>query len=260
MEKVRISPVKQQVTTLITVAAAIALFFVSVHFLQLDIGEFMSKFAGASSIIGNFFAFDITELPAILSELFVSVAMALGSLAVGIIISFVLAFLGADNTAPYTALSVGIKALISVIRAVPALVWILMIVASLGFGNVVGLVGMVYPTTGYLTKSFISSIEEQDPAIIETLKLTGATKLQIITEGLLPNLIHPFLSWISIGLERNIAESISFGMVGAGGIGTLIMRAIGKYDYPLISTVIVTIFVAMITVELLVTRMKRNLR
>lgn len=260
MERIRLSPVRQQAINVVTIIGAITLFLVSVYFLQLDVGKFMSRFTGAGDIVKLFFDLNLQELPAILSELFVSISMALGSLAIGILLSFVLSFLGAANTAPYPWVSVLVKAIISVIRAVPALVWILMLVASLGFGNAAGLTGMIFPTMGYLTKSFISSIEEQDPAIIETLKSTGATKLQIITEGLLPNLTQPFLSWISIRLEGNIAESISLGMIGAGGIGTLLMKSIGKYDYPLITTIILTIFLTMVTVELLVTRLKKQLR
>ncbi|MHC5375339.1 PhnE/PtxC family ABC transporter permease [Enterococcus sp. LJL120] len=258
--KIAVSRKKDKLLTALILVGLTSLFVVSLSLLKLDIPEFLSRFKSAGDILPNFLALDFSEISTIIYELFVSICMAIAALALGFVISIPLSFLGARNTTPLPILSGFIKGLVGIVRAVPALIWILIVVASLGFGNTAGVVGLIFPTTGYLIKSFISSIEEQDPAIIETMKATGAGWLQLIVEGLLPGLVNPLLSWTSIRLESNIAESISLGMVGAGGIGMVMTRAIGQYDYAKISTIILVIFITMITFELIIGQIKRAIR
>lgn len=258
-QSIKLTPTKDKIRTLLIVVGLITLFIVSLNGLQLDLDKFMARFANMGTVLSKFMALDLQSMNEIISELLLSIFTAIGALFIGTIFSLILAFLAASNIAPSKILSVVIKATISIVRAVPALVWILMIVASLGFGVQSGLVGLIFPTVGYLTKSFIASIEDQKDAIIETMRATGATWLQLIFEGLLPGLFSVFLSWIAIRLEGNIAESISLGMVGAGGIGMVLTKAIGQYNYPKITTIVLVIFIVMFTVELLVNQLKKTL-
>lgn len=255
-----LSPKRQQWFRSGLIALLSVLFFTSTAALNLDLATFLQRGKIAGRILRKFMVLDIAALPEILPQLGVSLALAVAGLTIGWILSLFLAFLGAANTAPLPLFSGVIKGLVSLVRAVPSLIWILIVVASLGFGNTAAVIGMIFPTTGYLTKSFIASIEEQEPAIIETLQAAGASWGQIIWHGLLPGLKNPFLSWTAIRLESNIAESISLGMVGAGGIGALLTKAIGKYDYGRISTIILVIFLTMVTMELLVGRLKKSSR
>ncbi len=257
---VPLAPKRQRLARAGLIVGLTALFIVSTSTLQLDLATFLQRAKTAGRILRKFMVLDTTALPEILPQLGVSLALAVAGLAIGWVLSVLLAFLGAANTAPLPLFSGLIKGLVSLVRAVPSLIWILIVVASLGFGNTAAVIGMIFPTTGYLTKSFIASIEEQDEALIETMQAAGASWGQIIWHGLLPGLKNPFLSWTAIRLESNIAESISLGMVGAGGIGALLTRAIGKYDYPRISTIILVIFLTMVTMELLVGRLKKNSR
>lgn len=259
-KKITLSTKQEKQRILLLIIGLSSLFIISTILLNLELVTFFQRFASAGEVITKFLTLDFTDFGSILAELFTSICMAIAGLTIGILLSIPLSFLGAANTTPVPILGAFIKGTVAIIRGVPALVWILIVVASLGFGNTSGVIGLVFPTLGYLTKSFISSIEEQDETIIETMNALGADWLQLIIEGLVPGLVNPFLSWISIRLEGNIAESISLGMVGAGGIGMLLTKAIGQYNYGKISTIILTIFVTMVTVELLVGRIKKTIR
>lgn len=260
MHKIPISTKREKVTLILWIALLTIVFFLSLHFLSLNLAIFISRFGNVGRVLRNFMIVDLTDLSEILTELFVSICIAIEGLALGFVLSIPLSFLGAENTTPHPVVATAIKVMVSIIRAIPALVWILMIVSSLGFGNTAGVIGIVFSTIGYLVKSFISSIEEQNPAIIETMNATGAGWFQMITEGLLPNLKNSFLSWSSIRLEANIAQSISMGMIGAGGIGMLLVRATGQYDYGTVSTIIISIFITMLSVEFLIGKVKRRIR
>jgi phosphonate transport system permease protein len=125
-----------------------------------------------------------------------------------------------------------------------------MVVASLGFGATAAVVGLVFSTVGYLARAFISTIEEQEHAVIDAMRATGAGRMQIITHGLLPAVFTGFVAWVAIRFEANVADSVSLGIVGAGGVGMLISRAVRQVNFPNLSTTIVVIFIAMYLIEL----------
>jgi len=204
-------------------------------------------------------SFDASVLPEAIMEMFVSLALAVAALFVGFWISIVLAFLAASNTAPNKIVATVIKGFMAIIRAVPSLVWLLMIVASIGFGNTAGMVGLLLSTCGYLVKSFAASIEEKGSETIEALRATGAPWVIIVIKGVLPGVLSPFLSWSSIRFEANIAESIGLGMVGVGGIGALLMRNIRSNNFGRIMAVLTVIFIVLLIVEILSIALRRRI-
>ncbi len=258
-QTIPLTPRAEKITIISAVLLIAGVFSFSAAQLELDFLTFFARLHTISDIGRHFLTLDMTDFGEIATELFLSISIALASLAFGTAVSFVLACLGAANIAPVPLVSIVIKVFVSILRAIPSLVWILMIVASLGFGPIAGVIGLIFPTVGYLTKSFISSIEDVPPAILETMQAVGGNWFQLIFEGVLPYVSSLFLTWIAIRLESNVAESISLGMVGAGGIGTLLTKAIGSYNYGRISIIILTIFTTMVTFELLVNQFKKKL-
>ena len=238
--------------------AAVGLFFFSVQRLGLDIATFLSRARNTGAVLARFWAFNPSALPEIFRQLLISVAIGVSALAVSFVLSMVLAFLAADNIAPSRYLGYAIKGAVGLIRAVPSLVLILMVVASLGFGPVAAVVGLVFTGMGYLTRAFIATIEEQDRAIIDAMRTTGASRLQIILHGLLPGVFTAFVAWLAIRLEANIADSVSLGIVGAGGVGMLISRAVRQANDANLTTTIVVIVGAMLLLEAGVQWVKRR--
>ena len=252
-------PWQQMLTRLLIALATIAIFLVSVHMLDLDLPRFLVRLANAPHVLSHFLALNLDGLSEIFYQLLISIAVGIAGLVIGCFISIILAFMAAENVTFSKTVSLIIKSFISIIRAIPSLVLILMIVASLGFGYTSAVVGLVFSSMGYLTKAFIATIEEQDPAIIETLKATGAGKLQMMAHGIWPNVKNSFISWMSIRLESNIADSISLGIVGAGGVGMLLSRAIRQHHFSQISTIILIIFGVMLLLEFGTSCLKRRL-
>ena len=240
---------RKRIYPLPTIVGIIVLFVISAYRLDLDFSRFISRLTNAPNIIRLFFTFNFSALPDVLRQLLISITIGICGLVIGFVLSIILAFLAANNITPFKPLSWLIKGVIAIIRAIPSIVLILMVVASLGLGNIAGVAGLMFSTLGYLTKAFITTIEEQNYTIIEAKRATGASWIQIVVHGLLPNVWKSFVSWISIRLEANIADSISIGIVGAGGIGMLIDRFNRENNFPSLSTTIVVIFLAMLLLE-----------
>lgn len=241
------------------VIAFIMVFVTSVQLLNLDVTKFLNRLQNIGEVVSRMMVFDASLIPSILLETLISICLALTALVIGTIISFVLAILAADNLAPNQFLANIIKGVVAIIRAIPALVWILMVVASVGFGNTGGMIGLTFPTVGYLTKSFAASLEEDGYERIEALRATGAHWITIVLRGVVVETMPQLISWIAMRFENNIAEGISLGMVGVGGVGYLLNKAIMKFDYPAISTIIVVIFITMFIFEIMTVNIKRSL-
>lgn len=260
-QKIYLEPRTESISRIIIFILAVAIFFVSTHLLNLDIYRFISRLSNFDRIIHMFQNFDASVIPLGIEQLFVSVALAIAGLAIGTVISFILAFSSASNTTFFKPfgipiLSIVIKGLVSFIRAIPNLVLILMIVASMGMGYIAGVVGLTLSSVGYLTKAFISTIEEQDSHVAEALRSNGANWFQIVFHGYLPQVATGFVAWLAIRMESNVSESISLGIVGAGGIGMLISRSLRQGNHGALAAYIVVIFTFLYILEILVAKLK----
>lgn len=252
----KIEPNKIKIIKILIFIILVTVFITSVKLLNLDFIKFLKRLNNFIPVIQKMMIIDFSNIKDILLAVLTSIAIALCSLFLGLIAALLISFYGASNTTPNQYLASMIKSIIAVIRAIPALVWILMIVVSLGFGNSSGVVGLFFPTFGYLSKAFIASIEDIGENTIEALKTTGATRLSIIIHGLIPELSTTFIGYIALRFEMNIAESIMLGVVGVGGIGTLLMKSISKYDYANISAIILVVFLLMFLIEIFVNKIK----
>ena len=232
-----------------------------VRTLGINLGMFFSRLVeNGPNVLPRFMAINTRILPEVFRQLGISILIGVCALVLGVVISLVLAFLGANNTAPCKAIAVAIKGAVGLIRAVPSLVLMLMVVASLGFGYTTAVVGLMFSSIGYLTKAFIATVEEQDVGIIQAMTATGAGRVQVIIHGLLPACFSGFVGWVAIRLESNISDSISVGIVGAGGVGWLIQRANRQLNLPDITTIVLVIFAVMVVVEFATGRVKAKLK
>ncbi|MDR3139129.1 MAG: ABC transporter permease subunit, partial [Treponema sp.] len=251
-----LSPLSSKIKAAALTLGVIVAFTGSTRILKLDMAKFLTRLKNAGPVLKRFAVADFSVAGTAALEMLASLAIALAALSIGFVLSLALAFLAAENTAPSKTLSAFIKGATAVVRAVPALVWMLMIVASIGFGNTAGLFGLLFPTCGYLIKSFASSIEERGTGTIEALRATGANWFSIVLKGVLPMVFAPVMTWTAMRMEFNIAESINLGMVGVSGIGAYLMRVLGKYDYGAVSTIVIVILAVMLAMEAAVNRLR----
>ena len=239
------------------IVAALVVFVASLLYLDLDMARFIGRLENVPRIMGLLMEVNLDIVGHGLRQFFVSLVMGIAGLVLGGFLAVILAFLAAENIAPFRPLAVVIKAFASVVRAVPSLVVMLMIVAAIGFGYTTGVAVLTISSMGYLTRAFIATIEEEGRASITAMSAAGASFGQIIVHGLLPAVATGFLSWIALRLEMSVAESITLGVVGAGGIGALIFRATRQFDYPTVSTLILIVFLCMFCLEMVARGVRR---
>ncbi len=124
------------------------------------------------------------------------------------------------------------RALLNFFRSVDTLVYALVFVAAVGLGPFPGVLAVIAYTTTSLAKLYSEAIEGIEPGPVDAITATGATRLQVLRFGVLPQVLPLFLSYVLYRLETNIRAATVLGFVGAGGIGFYLQTYLRMIDYP----------------------------
>ncbi|MEH6942529.1 PhnE/PtxC family ABC transporter permease [Bacillus sp. JJ722] len=236
------------------------LFVISLLVVEIDWKQFVEGVEKLPATLSNMMQISLTMLPDYSKEMLASLVVALLSLLFGLVLSIVTAFLVARNIAPFMWLSYTIRFFVMMVRAVPTTVWVLIAVASIGFGYMAGILGLILPTSAYLIRTFAAQIEEVGDDTIEALRSVGANWILIVFKGLLPKLKTIFIATIAFKFEINVAESVVLGMVGAGGVGMLIQDSIAYYNFGDMTLGIMIVFFTMFIIETCTGLLRKKLR
>lgn len=174
------------------------------------------------------------------------------------VLALPLGFAAARNAAPrwlfYSARSV-----LNVFRAVDTLVYALFFVAAVGLGPFPGVLAVVVYTATVLAKLYSEAIEAIDPGPVEAVTASGATRLQILRWGVLPQLVPQFLSFVLYRFETNIRAAAILGFVGAGGIGFYVQTYLRMLNYPAASAVLLVLVALVMLVDFASSRLRAKL-
>lgn len=172
----------------------------------------------------GFFRLVLQFVPALIETLNIAGAATL----TGGAIAVVLAFLGSNNLGvkPPAVISI-VRRIMDSMRAFPELIIALFLIFILGSSPVPAMIAVAFHTAGALGKLFSEVNENTDADPVEGLESCGATWLQRMRFGVLPQVLPNYLSYFMLRFEINVRASAILGFVGAGGIGTELRRTIG---------------------------------
>ena len=159
---------------------------------------------------------------------------------VAAVLALPIAFAAARNAAPRW-LFYGARLLLNAFRAIDTLVYALFFVAAVGLGPFPGVLAVIVYTATVLAKLYSEAIESIDPGPLEAVTAAGATPLQVLRWGVLPQLMPQFLSFTLYRFETNIRAAAILGFVGAGGIGFYIQTYLRRFEYPAASAVLLVL-------------------
>ena len=201
---------------------------------------------------------DLAVLPAALAGGLKTVEIAVLGTAAAATLAVPLGFVSARNVAP-PAVFYPARAALNFLRSIDTLVYALLFVAAVGLGPFPGVLAVVAYTTTSLAKLYSETIEGIDPGPVDAITATGATRLQVLRFGVLPQVLPLFLSYILYRLESNIRAATVLGFVGAGGIGFYLQTYLRMIDYPAASTVLLVTVVMVMVVDFASSRLRARL-
>lgn len=186
----------------------------------------------------------------VFNSLLITIALAILTTLIGSFVALFLSFFAAKNLSNERTSKI-IKIIVSFIRAIPTILWVLVfsVVANIGVESAI--IGMSFHSVAYLIKAYSESIEEIDTGTIDALKATGASWWQIIFQAVLPSTITSILSWTFVRFEINFTNAVAVGAAsGAGGIGyDMFMSGTMYFDIREIGVFVYLIFIVTIILE-----------
>jgi phosphonate transport system permease protein len=201
---------------------------------------------------------DPAVLPAAVVGALKTVEIALLGTAVAAVLALPLGFLSARNVAAPGVFHPA-RAALNFFRSVDTLVYALVFVAAVGLGPFPGVLAVIAYTTTSLAKLYSEAIEGIERGPVDAITATGATRLQILRFGVLPQVLPLFLSYVLYRLESNIRAATVLGFVGAGGIGFYLQTYLRMIDYRAASTVLIVTVVMVMVVDAASSRLRARL-
>jgi len=187
-----------------------------------------------------------------------TVEIALVGTGVAALLALPMGFAAARNAAP-PWLFHGARTALNVFRGVDTLVYALFFVAAVGLGPFPGVLAVMVYTATVLAKLYSEAIEAIEPGPVEAVRATGATTLQVLRWGVLPQLMPQFLSFTLYRFETNIRAAAVLGFVGAGGIGFYIQTYLRLLNYPAAATVLLVLIGLVMIVDFASSRLRARL-
>lgn len=96
-----------------------------------------------------------------------------------------------------------------VVRSIPDLVWALLFVAGVGLGPLAGTLALTVSYTALLGRVYADIFDEADIYPLEALQSLGATRLQVLLYGILPQSRALLISYTLYSFECAVRSSAS---------------------------------------------------
>lgn len=191
--------------------------------------------------------------------MFVTMGVAFAGTVLGLPLALFFGVMSSERVIPYP-FNFGFRATMSLIRAIPGLVWFLILIPLAGVTPFTGALAIMVDTTGYLGRLFTDELEEIEDGPIEGIRSTGANSSQIVSFGMLSQVFRQFIAWIAFDLEHNVRAAIGLGIIGAGGLGLELYVQRQTFNYTEMMACIILIFLLAGSVELISQRVRSALR
>ena len=173
------------------------------------------------------------------------------------VISLPISFVAARTITPAVAAGSAARFFFNVDRAIDVLIVALVLVAAVGLGPLAGTLAIAIHSIGSMGKLFTEAIESIDRGPVEALESTGATRAQVVRWGVLPQVLPYLISYFLYRLELNIRSAVVLGIVGAGGIGFLLLDNIKQFQYQNVSMILLVIVALVMLIDLLSGRLRK---
>lgn len=195
-----------------------------------------------------------TSIPMLMFE---TICIAFLGTMIGAVLAIPFAFFSSRNIVK-GASYLGIIA-ITMVRTFPVFILGLMFIKVAGPGPFAGVLTIGVSSIGMITKLYIEAIEDIDKGILDALDSAGCTMIQKVRYGIIPQLSADFISTAIYRFEINVRNATVLGLVGAGGIGSTLIFAMGAYRWKDAAACLYGIIVVVLIIEFVSTSIRRRL-
>lgn len=214
-----------------------------------------SELAAGMPQIGDFLSRSVPPdwsiLPRLWAPALETIQIAIWGTLLSVLLALPLSFVAAGNLHSWHWLRRITRQFLNVVRSINELILALVFVSAVGLGPFPGVLALALHGMGMLGKFFAEAIEEIDDGPLQALRSAGASQLQIIAFGVVPQVITAWIAVVLYRFEVNLRSATVLGMVGAGGLGFELVSSLKLFRYQETATCIVVITVMVIAADLI---------
>ena len=173
-------------------------------------------------------------------------------------VATIFGFIGAIALSPFAAknlvpnyILIPTRLFLALTRSLPSIIWAIIFVIVVGIGPLAGVLAMILYTIGYIGKLQYEEIEGINREPLEAARAMGLRHNEIVSKVVIPESGNTFLSQLLFMFEYNVRHGTVLGLVGAGGIGLHIDRAMELGNYNDVMSYLIVIFVVIIMIDFL---------
>jgi len=190
------------------------------------------------------------DMPTWLSLLWETVQIAIVATMFGIFGGFWVSLLASKNLSPSPVIYWLTRRTLEVIRTLPDLIVALILVAAFGVGPLPGVIAIALGTMASLGKLYSEANEAADMRPVEAVRAVGGSWWAQVRFGVLPQVLPHYASYGLLRLEINVGAAAALGVVGAGGIGIELSRAITYTEFDTYFALLILIIGLIILIDL----------
>lgn len=258
-------PFYTSVRALIYLALGAAVFVYCWNATQIDLRKLFEPAPTFVRLVGDFISIDLASevVDTVVKQMLITIFQALMATTLGGLLAVPFSFLAARNLTGHGVLPRVIyyaaRSLFNILRSIEALLYVAIFVFWVGIGPFAGMLALAITTFALIGKLFSEAIENIDPGPLEAITATGATRLQAVVYGILPQIIPPFISYAIYQWDINIRISTIIGFAGGGGVGLLLSTYFGMLQYHKAGTVVALIVIVVTVMDFASARIRQKL-
>jgi len=145
-------------------------------------------------------------------QMLITFKIAVWGTALSVVLGIPFALLSSENIAPVWVVQ-PVRRLMDAFRAINELVFAMLFIVAVGLGPFAGVMALFIHNTGIISKLFSEAVEAVDPRPVEGIKATGASYLQQILFGVVPQVFPLWASFTLYRFETNVRAATVLGIV-----------------------------------------------
>ena len=205
----------------------------------------------------QYFPPDFTNWKLYLEDTLITIAMGIWGTLLAAIAAVPLSIMASNNVFPAWVVQ-PTRRILDAMRAINEIVFALIFIVAVGLGPFAGVLALFLHTAGTLGKLFSEAVEAIEPGPVEGIRATGASKMQEVVYGIIPQVVPLWTSFTLYRFESNVRSASVLGIVGAGGIGVSLYQSFGSFEYQKVCAILIILVFATSLIDLVSARI-RNL-
>jgi phosphonate transport system permease protein len=198
--------------------------------------------------LSGFLRPDFSQWDLYFEQIVITVQIALWGTFLAVVAAVPFGLLSARNVAPVWIVQPA-RRLMDLFRSINELVIATIFIVAAGLGPFAGVMALAVHTTGVLAKLFSEAVEAIEPGPVEGVRATGASRVQEVVWGVIPQVLPLWTSFALYRFESNARSSTVLGIIGAGGIGALLMQNIRSFNYERTAAIVILMVLAVIIID-----------